>query len=315
MRQVTAGVHRDATGQAERERRARAKRAGAGGLTSWSGGCAASLLSRYRVGAVRARRSPGSVGFAAPCLPPSSSTTSSCRFTSWPSSPRSAVLGLALLVARGDAGAHHAQVRVARTVVTPAGRWRCWPASTWPATARYWSEVRVSVAAGHPDRADGHHRRLLRPPPGAARRAGRGGAGPEYAALATQVARVAFAAAGLVVVAIFFMVTKTVGASMAGLASYDADLLAALEEHSPNTEAKVCDFEVRDILDLPSCTPEALGKLSGHPDAHDIGAFASPARPRLEEPGLRHVPSARPRGPAERARRSALRGAWRPGRR
>ena len=40
-----------------------------------------------------------------------------------------------LLVARGDAGAHRAQVRVARTVVSPRGRWRCWPASTWPATA------------------------------------------------------------------------------------------------------------------------------------------------------------------------------------
>ena len=34
------------------------------------------------------------------------------------------------------------------------------------------------------------------------------GPGPEYAALATQVSRVAFAAAGLVVVAIFFMVAK-----------------------------------------------------------------------------------------------------------
>ena len=34
------------------------------------------------------------------------------------------------------------------------------------------------------------------------------GAGPEYAALAAQVARVAFVAAGLVVVAIFFMVAK-----------------------------------------------------------------------------------------------------------
>ena len=32
------------------------------------------------------------------------------------------------------------------------------------------------------------------------------GGGPEYTALATQVARVAFVAAGLVVVAIFFMV-------------------------------------------------------------------------------------------------------------
>jgi hypothetical protein len=35
-----------------------------------------------------------------------------------------------------------------------------------------------------------------------------GGAGPEYAALATQVARVAFLAAALVVVAIFLMVVK-----------------------------------------------------------------------------------------------------------
>ena len=34
------------------------------------------------------------------------------------------------------------------------------------------------------------------------------GGGPEYAALAAQVARVAFASAGLVVVAIFFMVAK-----------------------------------------------------------------------------------------------------------
>ena len=91
---------------------------------------------------------------------------------------------------------------------------------------------------------------------------------------------------------------------MAGLASYDADLLAALEALSPNTEAKF-DFEMRDILDLPSCTPEALKKLSGHPDARSHSARTPrPARPRLEEPGLRHVPSARPRGPAKRARRS-----------
>ena len=34
------------------------------------------------------------------------------------------------------------------------------------------------------------------------------GAGPEYSALAVQVSRVVFAAAGLVVVAIFFMVAK-----------------------------------------------------------------------------------------------------------
>ena len=62
---------------------------------------------------------------------------------------------------------------------------------------------------------------------------------------------------------------------MAGLASYDADLLAALEALSPNTEAKF-DFEVRDILDLPSCTPEALKKLSGHPDAPvAFGAYAT----------------------------------------
>ena len=74
---------------------------------------------------------------------------------------------------------------------------------------------------------------------------------------------------------------------MAGLASYDADLLAALEALSPNTEAKF-DFEVRDILDLPSCTPEALKKLSGHPDAPvRIRRVRHAARPRLEEPGLR----------------------------
>ena len=113
-----------------------------------------------------------------------------------------------LLVARGDAGAHRAQVRVARTVVDAGGDAR-------PAGRRLHGQRPLVLErgvgqrpAGHPRRADGDHRRLLRPAPGAPRRAGRGGAGPEYAALATQVARVAFLAAGLVVVAIFFMVAK-----------------------------------------------------------------------------------------------------------
>src|SRR5215218_3127228 len=111
-----------------------------------------------------------------------------------------------LLVARGDAAAHRAQVRVARTVVTPAGTLALLAGVYMASDRSYWSEVWVSVpllilllgitSAYFAPRQE----RLAE--------LAEAGGGPEYTALATQVARVAFAAAGLVVVAIFFMVAK-----------------------------------------------------------------------------------------------------------
>ena len=50
-----------------------------------------------------------------------------------------------LLVARGDAGAHRAQVRVARMVVNPAGTVALLAGVYLASDRSYWSEVWVSV--------------------------------------------------------------------------------------------------------------------------------------------------------------------------
>jgi hypothetical protein len=102
-----------------------------------------------------------------------------------------------LLVARGDADAHRAQVRVARM------------AGVYLASDRsYWSEVWVSIPLLILIVLMGITGGYFIPRQERLAELAEAGGGPEYTALATQVARVAFVAAGLVVVAIFFMAAK-----------------------------------------------------------------------------------------------------------
>ena len=113
-----------------------------------------------------------------------------------------------LLVARGDADAHRAQVRVARMVVTPSGTVAL-AAGVYLATDRhYWSEAWVGVPLLILIALMGLTGAYFIPRQERLAELAEAGGGPEYAALAVQVARVAFAAAGLVVVAIFFMVVQ-----------------------------------------------------------------------------------------------------------
>ena len=113
-----------------------------------------------------------------------------------------------LLVARGDAGAHRAQVRVARMVVTPAGTLALLAGVYMASDRSYWSEVWVSVPLVILIVLLGVTGSYFVPRQERLAELADAGPSPEYAALATQVARVAFVAAGLVVVAIFFMVAK-----------------------------------------------------------------------------------------------------------
>ena len=113
-----------------------------------------------------------------------------------------------LLVASGDAGAHLAQARVARMVVNPAGTVALLAGVYLASDRSYWSEVWVSVPLVILVVLMGITGGYFIPRQERLAELAEAGPGPEYAALATQVARVAFVAAGLVVVAIFFMVAK-----------------------------------------------------------------------------------------------------------
>jgi len=113
-----------------------------------------------------------------------------------------------LLVVRGDAAAHRAQVRVARMVVTPAGTLALLAGVYLASDRSYWSEVWVSVPLVILIVLLGITGAYFIPRQERLAELAEAGGGPEYAALAVQVARVAFASAGLVVVAIFFMVAK-----------------------------------------------------------------------------------------------------------
>ena len=113
-----------------------------------------------------------------------------------------------LLVVRGDAAAHRAQARVARMVVNPAGTLALLAGVYLASDRSYWSEVWVSVPLVILIVLMGITGGYFAPRQQRLAALAEAGAGPEYAALATQVARVAGAAAGLVVVAIFFMVAK-----------------------------------------------------------------------------------------------------------
>ena len=113
-----------------------------------------------------------------------------------------------LLVTRGDAAAHRAQVRVARMVVTPAGSLALLAGVYLASDRSYWSEVWVSVPLVILVVLLGITGAYFIPRQERLAELAEAGGGPAYAALAVQVARVAFASAGLVVVAIFFMVAK-----------------------------------------------------------------------------------------------------------
>jgi hypothetical protein len=113
-----------------------------------------------------------------------------------------------LLVVGGDAATHRAQARVARMVVTPAGTLALLAGVYLASDRSYWSEVWVSVPLVILIILMGITGGYFAPRQQRLAELAEAGAGPEYTALATQVARVAFAAAGLVVVAIFFMVAK-----------------------------------------------------------------------------------------------------------
>jgi hypothetical protein len=113
-----------------------------------------------------------------------------------------------LLVAHGDAGAHRAQVRVARAVVTPAGTLALLAGLYLVNDRSYWSELWVGVPLVILVVLMGITGGYFAPRQERLAELAEAGAGSEYAALATQVALVVFLAAGLVVVAIFFMVAK-----------------------------------------------------------------------------------------------------------
>ena len=113
-----------------------------------------------------------------------------------------------LLVVAGDAAAHRAQARVARMVVNPAGTLALLAGVYMASDRSYWSEVWVSVPLVILIVLMGITGGYFAPRQERLAGLAEAGAGPEYTALAAQVARVAFVAAALVVVAIFFMVAK-----------------------------------------------------------------------------------------------------------
>jgi len=113
-----------------------------------------------------------------------------------------------LLVPRGDAAAHRAQARAARTMVTPAGTLALLAGIYLASDRSYWSEVWVSVPLVILVVLMGVTGGYFIPRQQRLAELAEAGAGPAYTALATQVARVALAAAALVLVAVFFMVAK-----------------------------------------------------------------------------------------------------------
>jgi hypothetical protein len=113
-----------------------------------------------------------------------------------------------LLVARGDAAAHRAQVRVARMVVTPAGTLAL-IAGVYLATDRhFWDEAWVGVPLLILIVLMGLTGGYFIPRQRRLAQLAESGAQGEYVALFVQVARVVAAAALLVALAVFIMATK-----------------------------------------------------------------------------------------------------------
>jgi hypothetical protein len=113
-----------------------------------------------------------------------------------------------LLVPRGDAAAHRAQMRVARTVVTPAGTLALLAGIYLASDRSYWDKSWVGIPLVILIVLMGITGAYFIPRQRRLAELAQRGAGPQYDALAAQVARVAGAAAALVLVAVFFMVVK-----------------------------------------------------------------------------------------------------------
>jgi hypothetical protein len=113
-----------------------------------------------------------------------------------------------LLVPRGDAAAHRAQALVARRVVSPAALLALLAGIYLASDRSYWSEVWVGVPLVILVVLMGITGGYFVPRQERLAALADAGAGADYAALADQVRRVALLAAGLVVVAIFFMAAK-----------------------------------------------------------------------------------------------------------
>jgi hypothetical protein len=113
-----------------------------------------------------------------------------------------------LLVPRGDAAAHRAQVRVARLVVTPAGMLALLAGIYLASDRSYWDRSWVGIPLVILIVLMGITGGYFIPRQQRLAELADAGAGPEYDALAAQVARVALVEAGLVVVAVFLMVVK-----------------------------------------------------------------------------------------------------------
>jgi hypothetical protein len=113
-----------------------------------------------------------------------------------------------LLVPRGDAAAHRAQVRVARFVVTPAGTLALLAGIYLASDRSYWDRSWVGIPLVILIVLMGITGAYFIPRQQRLAELADAGAGPVYDALAAQVARVALVAAGLVLVAVFLMVVK-----------------------------------------------------------------------------------------------------------
>jgi hypothetical protein len=113
-----------------------------------------------------------------------------------------------LVVPRGDAAAHRAQVRVARIVVNPAGTIALAAGAYMASDRSYWGESWVAVPLVILVVLMGITGSYFIPRQKRLAQLAEAGAGPEYAALAGQVTRVVLGGAALVLVAIFFMAAK-----------------------------------------------------------------------------------------------------------
>jgi uncharacterized membrane protein len=113
-----------------------------------------------------------------------------------------------LLVPHGDAAAHRAQARVARMVVTPAGTLALLAGIYLASDRSYWDRSWVGIPLVILIVLMGITGSYFVPRQLRLAELAEAGAGADYDALATRVARVAGIAAALVLVAVFFMVVK-----------------------------------------------------------------------------------------------------------
>ena len=113
-----------------------------------------------------------------------------------------------LLVVRGDAAAHRAQVRLSRLVVNPAGTVALIAGIYLASDRHYWDESWVGVPLVILIVLMGITGAYFIPRQKRLAELAEAGGGADYAKLAGQVRTVALVAAALVLVAIFFMVTK-----------------------------------------------------------------------------------------------------------